>query len=82
MIVIVLLSFGSGTTVGEITLELYSLLFQDEEDTNEAKIETLLEQVTYIVDKMKEQELLKQREHEEKKQQEWVQKFATQQHGP
>lgn len=49
---------------------------KDEEDSSEAKIETLLEQVSYIVDKMKEQESLKLREQEVQKQQEWVQKFA------
>lgn len=47
---------------------------QDEEDSNEAKIDTLIQSVTFIVNKMKEQETLKFYEEEQQKQQEWIQK--------
>lgn len=55
---------------------IFSCHQQDEEDSNEAKMDTLIESVTYIVKKMKEQETLKFYEEEQQKQQEWIQKNA------
>ena len=55
----------------------YCVGFQDEEDSNEAKIDTLLQSVKYIVEKMKEQEALKFYEEEERKQQEWIQRNTS-----
>lgn len=51
-----------------------ALTFQDEEDSSDQKIETLLTQVNYIMTKIKEQETDRLKEEEQKKQQEWVQK--------
>jgi len=51
-----------------------AMSLEDEEDSNEAKIDTLIHSVTFIVKKMKEQETLKFYEEEQQKQQEWIQK--------
>ncbi|XP_067668084.1 inositol 1,4,5-trisphosphate-gated calcium channel ITPR2-like [Haliotis asinina] len=54
-----------------------AMSLRHEEDSNEKKLETLMDQVDYLVNKMKEEEATKEREKEKQRQKEWEAKFKA-----
>lgn len=56
-----------------------ALSLRHEEDSNEMRLESLAEQVTYLVNKMREEEAEKEKQIEKKKQLEWEKQHRNKQ---